>query len=375
MKSLIQLFIIFILAQASFAADNSKLTPIKIFFLEALAPKDTTSSERFQKEYDFAIQTGKELTKKKLSDCGYELAKSQKLYDAGDTLQAMESARKAQEEGAWLIVGPRRSNHYLLVAKGAEATPTVSIMASSKEVSELGANHLTIGQPNNLMAEALATETKLKIGKASNYISIVSEDCVSCKDFAHEFDKTAAAIGLKKLDELKIVGEQTDANEIEKFYRKYKSKVVLIPNYSKVSAFLIGLIYKINQKTFFVGGDGWGDNKYGFVHNSPQLKKANGMTVKGFPPVDKGLALFDLGKIILAEPSRASAFPASGTSQALLKIIEGIADLACEAKPNSKEQFVDAFKKDGKKYFFNPWGVSIFKLSEGEVVFDKTVRK
>lgn len=375
MKSLIQLFIIFILAHTSFAADNSKLIPIKIFFLEALAPKDTTSSERFQKEYDFAIQTGKELTKKKLSDCGYELVDGQKLYDAGDTLQAMESSRKAQEEGAWLIVGPRRSNHYLLVAKGAESTPTVSIMASSKEVSELGVNHLTIGQPNDLMAEALATETKLKIGKSSKYISIVSEDCVSCKDFSSAFDKTAAEVGLKKLDELKIVGEQPDANEIEKFYRKYKSEVVVIPNYSKVSAYVIGLIYKINQKTFFVGGDGWGDNKYGFVHNSPQLKKANGMTVKGFPPADKGLAFFDLGKAILSEPSRASAFPASGTSQALLKIIEGIANLACEAKPKSKEQFVDAFKKDGKKYFFNPWGVSIFKLSEGEVVFDKTIRK
>lgn len=49
MKSLTQLFIIFIFAQTSFAADKINLIPVKISFLEALAPKDTTSSERFQK--------------------------------------------------------------------------------------------------------------------------------------------------------------------------------------------------------------------------------------------------------------------------------------------------------------------------------------
>jgi hypothetical protein len=375
MKSLVMLFMSSILVQVSFAADNNKLIPIKLYFLEALAPKDTTSSERFQKEYDFAIQTGKELTKKKFNDCGYELLDSQRLYDASDTLQAMENSRKAQEEGAWLIVGPRRSNHYLLVAKGAESTPTVSTMASSKEVYDLDTSHLTIGQSNNVMAEVLAKETKSKVKKSSKYISIVSEDCLSCMDFSAAFDGTGLTIGLKKLAEMKIVGEQPDAQEIEKFYRKHKSDIVVIPNYSKVSAYIIGLIYKINRKAFFVGGDGWGDNKYGFVHNSPQLKKANGLTVKGFPPADKGLAYFDLGKKILSEPSRAAAFPASGSAQSLLKIIEGVTNLICETKPMNKEQFVSIFNRDGQKYFFNPWGVSVFKLSEGEVIFDKTVSK
>lgn len=373
MKSLVLLFV-FITAQTSFASAK-KLIPIKIFFLEALAPKDTTSSERFQKEYDFAVQTGKELTKKKLNDCGYDLVDSQKLYDASDTLQAMESSRKAQEEDAWLIVGPRRSNHYLLVAKGAESTPTVSTMASSKEVNELDKIHLTIGQSNESMAEVLAKETKSRVRKSAKYISIVNDDCISCKDFSVAFDKTASSIGLKKVAELKIVGEQPDSKEIEKFYRKHKSDIVLIPNYSKVSAYIIGLIYKINQKTFFVGGDGWGDNKYGFVHNSPQLKKANGMTVKGFPPADKGLGYFGLGKVILAEPSRAAAFPASGSAQSLLKIIEGVAELVCETRPANKDEFESVFKNAGQKYFYNPWGVSVFKLSEGEVVFDKTIRK
>lgn len=80
MKNLFWFFIIFILVKTSYASERQNLIPVKISFLEALAPKDTTSSERFQKEYDFAIQTGKDLTKAKLSKCGYELVESQTLY-------------------------------------------------------------------------------------------------------------------------------------------------------------------------------------------------------------------------------------------------------------------------------------------------------
>lgn len=352
------------------------VTPIKITFMEALAVKDTTSSERFQKEYEHAIETGKELTKKRLERCGYQLTEDKMFYDASDTLQALEKAKLAQNTGAWLVVGPRRSNHYLLVAKGAENTATVSVMASSKEVYELDPLHLTIAQSNKNLAEIAAKEvkSKLKSKKQISYISIVNEDCVSCLDFSESFDVSAKALKLKKLDEIKITGEQPETTNIENLIRSKIPDVVLLPNYSKVSALLIGAINKLNPKIFFVGGDGWGDNKYGFVHNSPQLKSADGLTVKGFPPTDKGLGFFALGKEILKNPTLAAAFPASGSSQALMKIIEGTVDLICKEKPKSKDEFTRSFQKYGKKYFTNPWGVSVYRLAQGEVVFDKTVR-
>lgn len=71
------------------------ITKVKISFLEALAPKDTTSSERFQKEYEYAVQTGIDLTKKDLAKCGYELVDEKSFYDASDTLQALEQAKQA----------------------------------------------------------------------------------------------------------------------------------------------------------------------------------------------------------------------------------------------------------------------------------------
>lgn len=370
---LIKIYTLFSLLIFGFPA--LAITPVKITFMEALAPKDTTSSERFQKEYEYAIQTAKDLTKKKLAECGYEISDEKTFYDASDTLQALEKAKAAQSGGAWLIVGPRRSNHYLLTVKGADITPTVSVMASAKEVYDLDSLHLTLAQSNAAMAEVLSNEVKAIFkNKKITYLSVVSEDCVTCVDFAESFDKTAAKLKFKKLSETKITGEQPDISALKVFIKKNKPDVVLLPNYSKVSSYLIGKIASWSPKTFFVGGDGWGDSKYGFVHHSPQLEGANGMTVKGFPPADKGLAYFDLGKEILKNPSAASAFPASGSAQALLKVIESTVNLLCENKPKDKTEFTQAFRQHGRSHFVNPWGVSVFRLSDGEVIFDKTVR-
>lgn len=350
------------------------ITEVKISFLEALAPKDTTSSERFQKEYDFAVQTGIDLTKKELAKCGYQIIEEKEFYDASDTLQALEKAKTARENGAWMIIGPRRSNHYLLTAKGADSTPSVSTMASATEVFELSSSHLTLGKSNSAMADALAKETKLLNKNKLTYLTIVSEDCVTCRDFAASFDAVAKNIGLNKLGEIKITGEQPDLSAIQLQFMNLSPHIVLLPNYSKVTSYLIGAIQTWEASTFFVGGDGWGDNKFGFVHESPQSKKANGITVKGFPPADQGLKYFVLGKKILKDPTRASAFPASGTAQALLKSIEGTRDLLCKERPKTKEEFATVFAIHGRNYFKNPWGVSIFKLLDGEIKFSKTVR-
>lgn len=372
MKLLIALLTFAVMGLAH--AETKLLIPVKISFMEALAPKDTTSSERFQKEYEYAVQSGKDMTREKLKACGYEIAEEKILYDASDNLQALEQAKKSEASGAWLIVGPRRSNHYLLAVKGAPATPSVSIMASAKEVFELDSLHLSLAQSNKKMAEVLVNEAKNKFKKQVSYLSIVSEDCVTCVDLAESFDQAAKTAGFKKIQELKFTGEQPDIGSLEKIVKNKKPNFILLPNYSMVSTYIMGVISKWNPKIYFIGGDGWGDAKYGFVHGSPQLANVNGMTVKGFPPTNKGLEYFSLGKEILKNPTLAAAFPSSGSAQALLKAMEDVSEFLCKFKPKDKIEFAQNFKQNGSQYFRNPWGVSVFKLSQGEIIFDKTVK-
>ena len=342
---------------------------VKVSFMEALAPKDTTSSQRFQTEYDLAIQTAKDLLKDPLKKCGYTLSEEKSFYSASDPLQALEQAKHARESGAWLIVGPRRSNHYLLAVKGAEDVPSISIMASSKDIYELSPLHLTMAQPNEKMARSLVSAAKHKSPKGKRYISIVSEDCVTCTDFAKSFD-TAAESHFTKIHEIKITGEQPELIPIEIAVKKYAPDFILIPNYSKVSSYLIGAIQRIKSSVTFLGADGWGDNQFGFVHSSQHLTHADGITVKSFPPLEVGLKFFPLGKMIASKDT--SLTSASGL--ALLRTLEGLKDLLCSAKPQNKNEFAKAFERDGSRHFSNPWGTSIFRLANGKIEFEKVVR-
>jgi len=375
MKATILFLSILLSSNIATASEQSKLISVPVVFLEALAPRDTTSSERFQKEYEGAITTAKALAKSELTKCGYSISEQTVFYDASDSLQALERAKKAESEGAWLLVGPRRSNHFLLLAKGAPNTASVSTMASSREVAELAPSHLTMAPSNDEMARIAAIDTKDRIkGKEATYLSAISEDCLMCVDFAESFDRHAKQIGIKKLGEVKFVGESPDFAALKAAVSKHQPTVVLLPNYSKVSAQAMANLATNHPDLLYVGGDGWGDSSFGFVQNSPNVERVRGLTVRGFPPADRGLEMFPLGKSLLKSSDASLQKPGSGSALAILRIIEGVKDTLCTARPKTNSDFRSAFMKMGRKNFMPPWGVSIYTLAGGQIRYDKTRR-
>jgi hypothetical protein len=360
MKHYLALFVF-----ASSAAYAVPLKPVKLYFVEALAPRDSTSSERFQKDYDSAISAGKRLTTKRLASCGYQLETFTSFYDASDPVQAKEKAERAAKDGAWLLVGPRRSNHYLLLAQGAENTPSVSIMATASEVEGLAPLHLSLSASNRRMAAAAAREAKRRLGrKKATYLSVVSAECLACRDFALLFDAEAAKLGLQKSAEISVVGETPDTTALTTQIRSSSPSFVLLPNYSKLTSFLIQAITSATTEPFFVGGDGWGDSNFGFVQNNSQVARARGFSVRGLPPLEIGLKRFATGKALLREPKDSTA-PYSGPALAILKSIDATAEILCANKPTSAASFQTAFARRGPGLFDSPWGVSIYDL-EGE---------
>lgn len=353
---------------------NAATVPVKIHFFEALAPKDTTSSERFQKEYEGAITTAKTLLGKKLEKCGYELKPEIVFYNASDALEAMERGKAASQQNTWLIVGPRRSNHYVLLVKGATDTPTVSTMASSKEVFELGSLHNTMAPSNAEMAKVAASEAK-KRTKGKTYVSIVSEDCVACVDFADSFEKSARKLGLNNSKTFKVVGETPDLAAITAEVAKLRPAFVLLPNYSKVTAQAIAAIHKVTPSAFYVGGDGWGDSRFGFVQNAIDLDGTSGFTVRGFPTTDEGLKAFSVGKEILKSTDPAVSRPGSAAALSLLKILDSTAGLLCQSKPKNKDEFARFIAKKGTSTYKSPWGVSIYEMKSGDISFGRTISK
>lgn len=370
----------FTLALIAFAleahASPKSLTTVRLDFLEALAPRDTTSSEEFRRQFESSVALGIKLTESDMKKCGYGFDTHTQFYSASDTLQARERATDAEKAGAWMIVGPRRSDHYLLVANGAPDAPSVSLMAGASEIEKLGAMHLTVYATNSALAPALAefAKTSLKAKQKPNYLTVVSDDCLVCKDFSELFDAAAKARGLLKLDEIKVVTDTPDTAPVVEAVLKQQPTFILLPNYSKVSAQVMASIQSRFPSALFLGGDGWGDGQFGFVDRNPSLTTASGITVRGFPPVDNGLSTFPLGKLALEGAPGGSFVPKSGPGMAILKIIQGTKDLLCSAKPKDRIAFRKAFSKKGRSYFSAPWGVSVYRLENARITYWKEAK-
>lgn len=358
-------------AQSALAAP----IPVKISFIEALAPRDTTSSERFQKDFDIAISLAKTSLAPRLAACGYSIDAKTSFYDASDPLQAKEKAEEATQQGSWLIVGPRRSNHYLILAKGSTDTPSVSLMASSSEVGELGKAHVSLSPLNGDMARVAAREALSGARDIKNlsFVSIVSSDCITCRDFADQFEQEAKRIGLKRLERLDVTGDFPDAAPILASLKDKKPGFILLPNYSNASSHLMAALQPVMPGGFFVGGDGWGDSRFGFVQSGRNLEQVRGFTVRGFPPFEQGLREFSLGRKLLASKDLES-LPRSGPGLAILRIMQSTADLLCSRRPKSNPEFRSAFAKVGKQRFSAPWGVSVYDLDRGQIRFRATKR-
>ena len=367
-----KLLLKFLLALLSPAAVAGPVE-VPIAFIEALDSKDTTSSERFRKEYELAIQYGVELTAKDIAACGYTIKPLPAFYGASDPLQAKERTEQSVKSGAWFVVGPRRSNHYILAAQGSGSVPTVSLMASSDEVATLGPRHLSLVAPNSVMAQVAAKEAKARVPAkaAKTYLSIVRDDCLFCKGFADQFDTAAKSAGLKKSAQVSILSDEPDLKDIVVAIEAHKPSFILLPNYSIVTGYLIEKLHKTYPKIFFVGGDGWGTN-FGFVENGRDIGNAQGFTVRGNPPVDVGMKSFPTGQKLLSDSGRIPV--ASATALSLIKIIDSTKTFLCKHKPKSPGDFASAYEKSGKGQFAAPWGVSVYELSSGNIVYKKSSR-
>jgi hypothetical protein len=353
-------------------AATKALIPVRIDFVEALAPRDTTSSTRYTQSYEGTISTANSLLQTKLAKCGYVLDPKTSFYDASDSLKAKEFGAKAADDGAWMIVGPRRSNHYLLLVQGAESLPTASIMASSDTVGELGSLHVTLSPVNSRLAEIAAKEAKRRTKGGRGYVSIVNSDCSNCQDFAKAFDKAAAKLGLTKIETFEVTGETPDVEAIRAKVMPLKPDFVLLPNYSKVSSSIMAGFNEEKRPPLFVGGDGWGDSQYGFVQNGLDVQKIKGITVRGFPPVEEGLRSFELGRKLSAEKLKNLSFT---PDLSILKILDETVNALCDSRPKNKATFAAAFEKRYSKKLLEPWGVSLFELEKGQIRFARAIGK
>ena len=169
---------------------------------------------------------------------------------------------------------------------------------------------------------------------------------------------------------MSLVGEQPDVAQLVEVIKKHKPAFVLLPNYSILSSYVVSKLAPVAPGVFFVGSDGWGDAKFGFVQNGPDISSARGFSVRGNPPVSEGLKEFDLGKRLIAIGDASKL--GSSSSLAILRVFDGLEKSLCRSKPKSREAFAKDFPLSGSRDFSNLWGVSIYEIRSGEMTFARS---
>jgi len=128
-------------------------------------------------------------------------------------------------------------------------------------------------------------------------------------------------------------------------------------------------IKKLLPQSLYLGGDGWGENSWGFVEHGPNLNGLIGYTARGNIPTDQALKSFSLGRKVLKEPSKAKAIPSSGSALTILKIFDSLESFLCTRKPKTRAAFREQFTHHRNKFFIPSWGIGVYQLKDSKITF------
>jgi hypothetical protein len=208
------------LAPPTFA--RTPLTPVTLGFLESPYETENNPSSRYRERYEQAIAYAIGRAEKRLNSCGYSFRTVVRYFESSEKAKAEELAHAlTTEKQTWFILGPRRSDHFLIAARGSGDTPIVSIMANASAIFDLKPPKFTMEEPISLLAaSAVRAVAKEKYG--TRYGVFVDATCPSCRDFARSFEEIGGTL-LKKAFALDTAGESPDFKALDEALTRHPS--------------------------------------------------------------------------------------------------------------------------------------------------------
>lgn len=353
----------------SSVASAKDLIEVRVGAMDALSKSDSVTSERFKRGYEAAFFYAFGKYDQKLQKCGYRMSVDFDHFEQEDAAGVQRSAKNLEERGSWIVFAPSRSNHFLLAAKSVTNTPLVSSLANANEVYEQQGPAFTMYPTSSALAQGLLSSIKGK-GWGKTYGVAVDRACLVCRDFAASFE-TAAAGKLKKVFEVDVPGEPPQMDDLIKHLSEQLPEILLLPNYSKNSGYIISALKERFPNLRFLGGDGWGTDEFGFLLRYPIGKEQVGLTARGSLASSKMRQMLKMQS--LDSYWSGEALPPSNQSYLISEFVEKITDQLCKTRPTNREVFVSNVRKLPKDFFRTNAGVGVFALKDGTLKFSHRV--
>lgn len=345
-------------------ANNKAIIDVKLGVLESLAHTGPTSSEVYKRLSESTLYYAIGENESKLRDCGYKLTPSIVHFDNLNTLELIKATKHFENSGTWLVIGPRRSSHFITTAKTLKNTPLLSTMANAEQVYNLNNISFT-------MYPSASTLAKLTVNEVLNkeygpvYGTLVDVRCNSCLDFAKAFRQHNP--GQKEAFYIETVDNAPDLTKLREAIAKHNIDYLLIPNYSALTGYVISQVQKFNPTIKFVGSDGWGEDSYTHTKGYGINKNTTGFAVRLGAQKDdreKRYKFYSLGR----EVDGVYSLPPY-SAYAMGEAIRILTNDLCSTKPQNKEAFTHYLSKQSPSHFRKDNLYAVHHFQEGSLVF------
>jgi hypothetical protein len=349
-------------------AQDKKLIPIRIGALTASDPASTEYNRKFRTAFEGSLFYSLGRNTNKIESCGYRYELSFGYYQIDDKLSAMEVAKRLEESNAWVVVGPDRSDHFVLASKGVSKSFLVSALAGSNMATSLPFPTFTMSPENNEFANTLfAAAREQKFG--AKYAVAVDRSCKFCTDFSESYKKYAG----NPLFTFDISEENPRISELKGFLKEHKPNYLLLPVYSRLAGRIISSLSQFSDLKF-AGGDSWGDDKFSFLPKFPIAKHQRGLTVRVGASDAIISQIFETQSLRFSTDFEESNYvPIPSLLHA--NFINQVTNLICEMKPKSRAEFIEIVRARYRDTFRPNLGISVYELRDGAIHFLKQTPK
>lgn len=354
------------------AAPANPPTVVRLGVLESFSVSEIQSIERMRSAYEAALYYAIGENERRLNRCGYSMRIATEYYDNADKLAPKERASYLENSGVFLILGPRRSEQFIVAAHGVNRTPLISTAASSDDVHQLAPPFFTMYPPiekfSNALLKALEKE---KYG--SRYGSVVDVTCLACRDFENKFDKAAPAKKMVKVFGLEVAGEKPDLKPLIEAIQKNQIDFLFLPVYAKGAGYIIANLQSQFPNLKFAGTHSWGDAAYGLMEDYKVNNRVRAVAVNSNASPEVMGEVYNVYSLDRETRSGVVGPPAS--AYRVVEFVRLLTDDLCERaarkKPRlkSKEDFLSYYKTLPSDRFHRKAVLGIFKIENGEYQF------
>lgn len=225
--------------------------PIRVAIIDSFAYQKFVTTK-----YKSFYEKGLKLAKAKSQTAGFALKTKIFQYDNND----LSIFKKIEQVKKWkpdVVIGPRDSNHFLLLKGKFKDVFVISPFATSILIPKMGKNFYSLTYDDQFTSNVFEKFIK-KHFPGSHLKIIANAECKSCielsQNLSNKFNKISS---LNTFIPNNIAN--LDLDNLLKTSKNFKNIVFILPNDAHSSAVLMSRITdNQNKKSFFIGGDGWG---------------------------------------------------------------------------------------------------------------------